>query len=156
MADYRALGAFRFALRRFMDFSDAGAQAQSLTPTQHQALLAIKAHAGAEPMSVGELADALLVKNHSALGLVDRLVERALVVRAPSSRDRRRVLLRLTPAGEKCLESISRNNLRELQSALPAFAELLRTLEELEFPAASASASGAESRAADLGESGPP
>ena len=32
-------------------------------------------------MSIGELADSLLIKNHSAVGLVARLVERGLVRR---------------------------------------------------------------------------
>lgn len=134
-SDYQALGAFRLALRRFLAFSEAGARALGLTPQQHQALLAVRAHAGPTAMSVGELAECLLIKNHSALGLVDRLVERGLLERAPAAHDRRRVALSLTPAGAKALETISRNNLGKLKSTVPVFTELLHALEQLELPA---------------------
>ena len=40
--DYEALAAFRYALRRFVAFSETEAKAAGLTPRQHQALLAIK------------------------------------------------------------------------------------------------------------------
>jgi DNA-binding MarR family transcriptional regulator len=130
--DYQALGAFRDALRRFLRFSEAGAQSIGLTPQQHQALLAIRAWHGTEPMSVGQLAEKLLIKNHSAVGLVARLQERGLVTRETSPDDRRRVLLRLTPSAEDQLENISRNNLRELKSNAAVFNDLLATLQRLE------------------------
>jgi len=133
--DYQALGAFRQALRRFLAFSESGAQALGLTPQQHQALLAVRAHPGPQAMSVGELARALMIRNHSALGLVDRLVERGLLARSYSNEDRRRVLLTLTDTGARKLETISRNNLGELKSDLPVFTELLQALEQLELPA---------------------
>lgn len=133
--DYQALGAFRHALRRFLAFSEAGSRALDLTPQQHQALLAVRAHPGAVPITVGELAERLLIKNHSALGLVDRLVERGLVTRAPSPQDRRRVVLALTDEGAARLETISRNNLGQLKSTLPVFTDLIRSLEQLELPA---------------------
>jgi len=132
--DYQALGAFRQALRRFLAFSEAGARTLGLTPQQHQALLAVRAHPGPDAMSVGELARALIIKNHSALGLVDRLVERGLLVRAPSPLDRRRVLLTLTETGHRKLEAISRNNLGSLKSDLPVFTDLLEALEHLDLP----------------------
>lgn len=131
-ADYQALGAFRQALRRFLAFSEAGAEALGLTPQQHQALLAVRAHPGPGPMSVGQLAKALLIQNHSALGLVDRLVERGLLERAESPEDRRRVVLALSELGARKLEMISRNNLGELKSDLPIITDLLQALEQLE------------------------
>lgn len=136
--DYQALGAFRHALRRFLAFSEAGAQALGLTPQQHQALLAVRTHDGAEPMSVSELANALLIRNHSALGLVDRLVERGLLERSYSPTDGRRVALVLSELGRAKLETISRNNLGELKSDLPVFNDLLQALEQLEPPPAPA------------------
>lgn len=133
-ADYQALGAFRQALRRFLVFSETGSRTLGLTPQQHQALLAVRAHEGPEPMTVSELAKSLLVKNHSALGLVDRLVERGLLVRGASLVDRRRVVLRLTDTGRRKLENISRNNLGQLKTSLPVFTDLLQALERLEPP----------------------
>lgn len=134
LADYQALGAFRLAVRKFLAFSESGAAAQGVTPQQHQALLAIKAHGGPEPMSVGELAASLLIKTHSAVGLVARLVDRGLVERHPSDRDRRRILLNLTRAGERILEAISRQNLGKLKTTMPAFVDLLTALEQLDLP----------------------
>jgi DNA-binding MarR family transcriptional regulator len=131
-ADYQALGAFRQALRRFLAYSEAGARALKLTPQQHQALLAVRAHAGPMAMSVGQLADCLMIKNHSALGLVDRLIDRGLIARSPSPVDRRRVLLTLTPQGLALLETISRDNLGQLKSTLPVFTDLIGALEQLE------------------------
>jgi len=130
--DYEALGAFRDALRRFLRFSEAAAETLGLTPQQHQAMLVIRAHRDAEPISVGGLAERLLIKNHSAVGLVARLQERGLVTRETSPEDRRRVLLKLTPKAEQQLETISRNNLRELKSSAAAFNDLLATLQRIE------------------------
>jgi len=113
-ADYRALGDFRQAIRQFLAFSEEGAKAHGLTSQQHQALLAIRAHPGPEPMSIGELARSLLIKNHSAVELVARLVERDLVARRDADADRRRVILALRPRGIECLEAISRRNFERL------------------------------------------
>ncbi|THD82584.1 MAG: MarR family transcriptional regulator [Phenylobacterium sp.] len=130
--DYLAIGGFRQALRRFLAFSEAGARAQGLTAQQHQALLAIRVHQGPEPISVGELAQALLIKNHSAVGLVSRLQDRGLVLRQVSSGDRRRVLLTLTPDAEAILAAITRANLLELKSSAKAFRNLLTALQRLD------------------------
>ena len=113
-ADYEALANLRYILRRFMDFSTSAAQREGLPSQQHQALLAIRAHPGPEPMSIGELARSLLIKNHSAVELVARLVERDLVARRDADADRRRVILALWPRGIECLEAISRRNLERL------------------------------------------
>lgn len=129
--DYQAMGAFRMALRRFLAFSEAASQAEGLTAQQHQALLAIRAHAGDEPISIGELADVLLIKNHSAVELVGRLVEAGLATRAPSEADRRRIQLRLTPKAEAMVERITRKNMHELTSTAPVFRELLKTIRSI-------------------------
>jgi DNA-binding MarR family transcriptional regulator len=130
--DYRALGAFRLALRRFLAFSEAGARAVGLTAQQHQAMLAIRAHAGPGSMSIGELADCLLIKNHSAVGLVDRLVARGFVRRENSPEDRRRVLLTLTPEALSVLEAISQGNLGQLRDSAKAITALLATVRGME------------------------
>jgi len=83
-------------------------------------------------MSIGELADALLIKNHSAVGLVGRLVERGLVRRCASEADRRRVLLTLEPRGEDALARISRNNIGKLAGAAKSLRRVLATLKKLE------------------------
>jgi DNA-binding MarR family transcriptional regulator len=110
-SDYAALGEFRRAIRDFLAFSEEAARAYGLTSQQHQALLAIRCHKGAEPITVGELADRLLIKSHSAVGLVSRLEERDLVVRRESRQDRRRAVLELRPRGAEILEAISLRNM---------------------------------------------
>src|SRR5215475_8060129 len=83
--DYRALAAFRAGLRRFLRFSEDAARAAGLTPQQHQLLVAVRGHAGPEPPTIGELADALQIKHHSAVGLIDRMTEAGYVRRASST-----------------------------------------------------------------------
>jgi DNA-binding MarR family transcriptional regulator len=124
-SDYRALGDFRYAIRQFLAFSEEGARAHGLTSQQHQALLAIKAHPGPGPISIGELAESLLIKNHSTVELVARLVERELVARRESDADRRRVVLTLRPKGEDILETISRRNLARLNDGANILADII-------------------------------
>ena len=119
-------------MRRFLAFSEAGAEQLGLTPQQHQALLAIRAHEGQEGLSIGALAASLLVRNHSAVGLVARLVERGLVVRTTSPRDRRRIVLALTPEGHTKLEAISQRNLGALKGVAGVLHDLLETLSRLD------------------------
>lgn len=123
----RALSDFRYSVRRFQQFSDSAARAAGLEPRQHQMLLAIKASEG-EEMTVGEIAECLLVRHHSAVELVRRTERRELVTRNRGERDRRQVFVRLTPAGEKALSALSASHHRELQSAAP---DLIRSLQRI-------------------------
>jgi DNA-binding MarR family transcriptional regulator len=106
-AQYESLAAFRYALRRFLRFSEEAAQGAGITPQQHQGLLAIKGFPGRDRVTVSELAERLQLRHHSAVGLIDRLVEEKLVMREPSKTDRRQVLIRLAPKGEKVLGKLS-------------------------------------------------
>lgn len=130
-ADYEALASFRYAVRRYLAFAEAGARSVGLTSQQHQALLAIKAQSLSRPVSVGDLAGQLLLKHHSAVELVGRLEKAGFTERAADPEDRRRVLISLTAKGEGVLEALSANNLRELRLIAPAFSGLLGQLEEL-------------------------
>jgi DNA-binding MarR family transcriptional regulator len=128
--DYETLAAFRHALRRFLVFSEAAARDSGLTAQQHQAILAIKGHACASPMTVGEMADHLLVRHHSAVELVDRLVRAGLVVRTEAAHDRRRVGLTLTPKAEGILAELSAIHLEELKQSRALLVQLLERLDE--------------------------
>lgn len=130
--EYRALGEFRRALREFLAYSEDGAEEHGLSPQQHQALLAIRAHWGPEPMSIGELAERLLVKHHSAVGLVDRMAERGLISRVASPADRRRVLLELTPEARRILSEISVRNLARLKDTSRSLSAVVRNVRRLE------------------------
>ena len=116
--DYQRLAAFRLALRRFTALTEANARKVGLTPQHHQALLSIKGgYPDRQQITIGDLAEHLLLKNHSAVELVSRLVKAGLVVRAPDAVDRRRVCLFVTPKGEALLERVSAESLVELRAS---------------------------------------
>ena len=114
--NYRALAEFRFALRKFLAFSEEAAADVGLTTQQHQALLAIKGFSQTGALSIRDLAQRLLLRHHSVVELVDRLVKLRLVERLPDPSDRRRVQVGLTELGEHQLRILSAVHLRELQA----------------------------------------
>ena len=124
-AQYAAMAAFRYELRRFLAFSAAAAAAEGLPPQQHQALLAIAGHDGIEPATVGGLAEQLLVAPHTAAELVSRMVEAGLLAKTPSSSDRRRVSLTLTAQADAVLGRLTEAHLKELGTLEPALVRAL-------------------------------
>ena len=88
-----ALAQFRFALRRFLAFSEQAAADIGLTMQWYQALLVIKTFRAGDHISVGELAEQLMIRDHSAAELVSRLVHAKLVKRKTDPSDRRRSLV---------------------------------------------------------------
>ena len=116
-ADYRHLAEFRYRLRQFLAFSEEAARGAGLLPQHHQALLAIRGFGGR--LTVGELAQRLAIKPHSAVGLADRLVEAGLAVRHANAKDRRRVELMLTPAASRKIANLSRSHREELRHLAP-------------------------------------
>jgi DNA-binding MarR family transcriptional regulator len=127
-ADYEALAAFRRGLRGFLAFSEAQARTAGLTPQQHQALLAIRGRSS-RTLTVGELADDLILKPHSALELADRLVGAGLVNRNADPSDRRRVALTLTPRAEELLAALSAAHLAELERQRELLGKLMDRLD---------------------------
>lgn len=113
--DYEVLAEFRYLLREFFRFSENAAQIAGLTPQQHQALLAIKGFPGRDYITVGELANRLQIRHHSAVGLANRLAKERLVVRKRNPEDQREVYLKVTRAGEKILETLSSAHRAELR-----------------------------------------
>jgi DNA-binding MarR family transcriptional regulator len=115
-ADYAALAQFRYELRKFLAFSESAAREEGLTSHQHQALLAIKGFSQDHPLSVGDLAKYLLIQNHSAVELVDRMTRLGLLQRAADPDDGRRILVRLSAEGERRLKRLSKAHLQELNA----------------------------------------
>jgi DNA-binding MarR family transcriptional regulator len=124
-ADYERLAEFRRLLRQFVAFSEHAARAAGLTVQHHQALLAIKGFPGRERVTVGELADRLGIRSHSAGELVNRLAERKLVRRRTDAPDRRQVMIEITAAAERLLEELTAAHRDELRRIAPLFAALL-------------------------------
>jgi DNA-binding MarR family transcriptional regulator len=127
-ADYRALADFRLQIRRFLHFSEEAARYEGLEPQQHQFLLTVRALAGAQGPTVGEIAGFLLIRHHSAVGLADRLVERGLVERVRGGGDRRQVRIRLTTQGENAIMRLSTTHRAALWNTGPLLVESLATL----------------------------
>lgn len=120
------LAAFRLALRRFHSFSDRACEAMGLTAQHYQALLALKAGARGEPFTVKLLAQCLLIKHNSAVGLIDRMEQLGLVGRQPSETDGRSVVVAITPLGERTLRKLATTHQRELQRVAPEFGRFFR------------------------------
>jgi DNA-binding MarR family transcriptional regulator len=126
-AELEALAKFRFALRRFLAFSEQAANEIGLTMQWYQALLVIKTSRHGEHISVGELAEQLMIRDHSAAELVSRLVEAKLVRRKTDPDDRRRSLLIMTPTGDRSLSELAAVHLARLRENKDAFMNLFET-----------------------------
>lgn len=115
--DYTALAAFRYEIRRFLNFSERAAREAGIEPHQHQALLAIKGLPAGQKPIIAALAERLQIQHHSAVELADRLEASGMIHRLRNKSDRREVLLRLTPQGEKILRRLSVTHQGELKLA---------------------------------------
>lgn len=127
-AEYEALATFRYLIRQFLHFSEQAAKAIGLTPQQHQALLAIQGFPEREMITISELAERLKIRHHSAVGLVDRLVDQQLVARIPAPEDQRKVYVRLTPHGLTTLDRLGGPHRAELRRIEPQLRRLLVAL----------------------------
>lgn len=130
-SDYEILAEFRYALRRFLRFSESAARKAGLTPQQHQALLAIKGFPGRERVTVGELAERLQVRHHSAVGLVDRLEAAKLIHRSPGTDDRRKVYISMTARGDAVIEKLSALHHEELLRLTPQLQSLIARIADI-------------------------
>jgi DNA-binding MarR family transcriptional regulator len=128
-ANYEALAEFRSELRKFLAFSEAAAMKTGVTPQQHQAMLAIKGAPERESLSIGEIADRLLVRHHTIVELVDRLSDLGLVVRNPDPTDRRKIQVALTKHGHATIDKLSSIHVEELKSIRPTLRKLLKAFE---------------------------
>ncbi|MAT06576.1 MAG: MarR family transcriptional regulator [Acidimicrobiaceae bacterium] len=129
--EYRSLAQFRYALRRFLAFSEDAARRQGLTPSQHQLLLTVRgAEATGSTPSLTDIAKQLQVRLHSAGELVGRAVEYGLIERRPDPNDARRVLVTTTDEGRAHLEELSQLHRRELRRFRTEMNQVLSTIDE--------------------------
>ena len=124
-ANYRQLAELRYRIRQFVHFSEEAARAHGLEPQQHQLLLAIKGLPKGERPTIRALSTRMCLRHHSAVELLNRLAERGAVVRRESDRDRREVLVELTPHGEEILAKLSVLHLGELRVTGPALLDAI-------------------------------
>ncbi len=122
----RALADFRFRLRKFLHFSEEAASHVGLTAQQHQLLLQIAGAPEGAVTAVGYLADRLVLRHHSVVELSNRCQEAGLIVRKRNPRNRRHVMLELTPAGNRILMRLSVDHACELNELGPQLIQTLR------------------------------
>jgi DNA-binding MarR family transcriptional regulator len=127
--DYRHLLELRTGLRRFLRWSEEQARAAGLTPAQHQLLLTIRGHDDPRGPTVGNVAAHLLLRHHSAVGLIDRAESAGLVARGSDPENSSAVRLRLTEKGSTQLEALSELHLQELEHLAPTMHALWDALE---------------------------
>jgi DNA-binding MarR family transcriptional regulator len=130
-AQYRRLLDFRTGIRTFLHWSEQQAESVGLTAGQHQLLLAIRGHPGPEPPTIGDVAASLLLRHHSAVGLVDRAERAGLVRRRHDDDDARVVRLDLTGLGSRRLRQLSAQHLEELRRLAPRVRMLWEDLETI-------------------------
>jgi DNA-binding MarR family transcriptional regulator len=116
--------AFRTSLRRFQRWSEDEARAAGLTHVQHQLLVAIKGHPGTSAPTVGDLANYLLLRPHSAVELVDRAEAAGLVRRVPDAADARVVRVELTSRGDVLVTRLTQKHLAELHNLAAVLGQL--------------------------------
>ena len=75
-----------------------------LTPVQYAALAAVGANPGVDQVT---LAGLIAFDRTTITGVVDRLVQKGLITRQESSRDRRARELKITDAGRRTLRSVT-------------------------------------------------
>ena len=128
LSDYRALSEFRYRVRQFLRITERTARQARVHPQQHRLMLAIKGMPAGMAASISNLAERLQLESHSTVELVNRAAARGLVARATDRHDRRVVLVRVTPRGERLLAHLSRRNRQELRTAAPALVRALRAI----------------------------
>src|SRR3979490_3073323 len=98
-SDYRALAALRYRIRLFLSEGDAAARRAGLEPQQYLLLLSVRGLPKGPKTTIQVLADRLMLKHNSTVGLIDRLETHGYLRRTQSRQDRRCVLVKLLPRG---------------------------------------------------------
>ncbi len=125
---YRRLAEFRYQMRRFLHFSQQAASEAGIHPRQYQLLQVIAGIPEDMSPTIAAVASRMCLRHNSAVELVNRTIEANLIRKAPDPVDHRRLLLQITPSGQKLLASLVEFHLRELDELGP---ELIRSLKRV-------------------------
>ena len=125
--DFVGLAGFRFALRRFLTFSEAAVKSAGITSQQYQTMLAVRASENQE-LSMKALAQEMMLKPNGTVQLVDRLEALGMLQRRSAPSDRRSVLITLTRLGNRVIEVLAAEHSAELVRQRPLLVESLRRL----------------------------
>jgi DNA-binding MarR family transcriptional regulator len=128
LAHLQRLAEFRFQLRRFLHVSQAAAERVGLHNQQYQMLQCVRGMPEGIMPTIANVAERMLLKHNSTVELVDRTIEQGLLRRLSDEADHRRILLRVTPQGERILATLAEFHTRELEQSGP---ELVRALDAI-------------------------
>jgi Transcriptional regulators len=126
------LAEFRHELRKFLQFSEHAACRVNLPPQQHQLLLQVAGAPEGTAVTVAYAAERLGLRHNSVGELINRCEEAGLISRSHDGRDRRCVLLQITPAGDRILEALSEDHARELSELGPRLVAALNHIQSLD------------------------
>jgi DNA-binding MarR family transcriptional regulator len=122
------LAEFRFQLAGFLRRRKDAARSEGIQPQQYELLLAITGLMANKQPTIKELSQQLCLEHHTVVELADRLERKGLLVRSTSKTDKRAVLLRVTPAGQRVLGRIVHYSFLQLREEAP---DLIRSLRRI-------------------------
>jgi DNA-binding MarR family transcriptional regulator len=128
LEQYRRLAEFRYQVRRFLQFSQEAAAASGLHSKQYQLLQVIAGMPEDMAPTIAAVAQRMCLRHNSAVELVNRTIEAGLVRKAPDPIDHRRLLLQITPSGQRLIAALVAFHLRELDELGP---DLIRALKRV-------------------------
>ncbi len=128
VAHLKRLAEFRFQLRRFLHVSQTAAEQMGLRQQQYQLLQCVGGMPDGMAPTIANMAARMFLKHNSAVELVDRTIDQKLLRRLDDAADHRRILLCVTPQGERVLASLAAFHTRELEQSGP---ELVRALDHI-------------------------
>lgn len=126
--EYHMLAEFRFQLAGFLRRRKDAARSEGIQPQQYELLLAITGLMANKQPTIKELSQQLCLEHHTVVELADRLERKGLLVRSTSKTDKRAVLLRVTPAGQRVLGRIVHYSFLQLREEAP---DLIRSLRRI-------------------------
>lgn len=128
LAHLQRLAEFRYQVRRFLHFSSTAVEQAGLHSQQYQLLQCVRGMPDGVVPTIANVAARMMLKHNSAVELVDRAIVQGLLCRADDESDHRRILLRVSPEGERLLASLAEFHTRELEHTGP---ELVRALQHV-------------------------
>lgn len=117
------------AYQSFSADSEAHIRQFNLTPAQFDVISTLGNMNG---MSMGEIGEKTLITKGTLTGVIDRLIQKQLVVREIPSDNRRNVIVQLTPSGQQVFEQVFPAHISHLKGQFekldPSELELLKVL----------------------------
>ncbi|CAN5696746.1 MarR family transcriptional regulator [soil metagenome] len=121
----KELAEFRYALRKFLQFSEEAALRAGLTSQQHQLLLQIAGASAQTQTTVGYIAERLGLRHNSVVELSKRCEESGYICRDVTQNEFRYVILSLTARGRALLVGLSTDHAQELYVLGPKLIDTL-------------------------------